>query len=92
MTVLAIAVFFARADATQCHARDAQHVAERDAEIQKNAINLASIKDLEAALAAKEADSARARTPSPIARRRTLPTSPRRTRGATPTRAGPTRC
>lgn len=58
MTVLAIAVFFARADASQCHARDAQHVAERDAEIQKNAINLASIKDLEAALAAKEADSA----------------------------------
>jgi hypothetical protein len=55
---LALVAILARADARQCHKRDAQHVAERDVEIAKNAVNLASIADLEAALKAKEADSA----------------------------------
>lgn len=54
---LILAVILARADARQCHKRDAQHVAALNLEVQKNAINLASIAELEAALAAKEADS-----------------------------------
>jgi membrane protein involved in colicin uptake len=55
---LILAVILARADARQCHQRDAQHVAALNLEVQKNAINLASIAELEAALKAKEADTA----------------------------------
>jgi hypothetical protein len=58
MASLALAAILARADARQCHKQDAQHVAALNLEVQKNAINLASIGELQAALAAKEADTA----------------------------------
>ena len=55
---LLLAVVLSRAVARRCHKRDAQHLAALNLEIQKNAINLASIAELEAALKAKEADTA----------------------------------